>query len=49
MFKQINRPVRDYLSNFQNHLNSNFITDDDKIILSQLEQYITDANYSEKT
>ena len=46
MFKQINRPVRDYLSNFQNHLNSNFITDDDKIILSQLEQYITDANYS---
>ncbi|MCT2160477.1 HNH endonuclease [Granulicatella adiacens] len=46
MFKQINRPVRDYLSNFQNYLNSNSITDDDKIILSQLEPYIIDANYS---
>lgn len=46
MFKQINRPIRDYLSNFQNYLNSNSITDDDKIILSQLEPYIIDANYS---
>lgn len=46
MFKQINRPVRDYLSNFQNYLNSNSITDRDKVILSQLETYIIDANYS---
>ena len=47
MFKQINRPYKDYLSNFQNYLNSNSITDDDKVILSQLEQYITAANYSQ--
>lgn len=45
MFKQINRSIQDYLSNFQNYLNSNSITNDDRRILSQLEQYITAANY----
>lgn len=46
MFKQINRSIQDYSSNFQNYLDSNSITDDDKVILDQLKQYITAPNYS---
>ena len=46
MFTKINRTDRDYLSNFRTYLNSNSIRNDDRMILSQLEQYITDANYS---
>lgn len=48
MFKKISRTYRDYLSNFQNYLNSNSnsITDNDKDIFSRLEPYIIDANYS---
>ena len=46
MFKQINRSIQDYSSNFQNYLDTNSITDNDKVILDQLKQYITAPNYS---